>query len=147
MTEQSIGSDVFAVLGILVLERGAGGRFRKIGPAPAWFLALRPDAEGGPEALNRAIGFPFFENFLLDAEAFWTSTGAGRLKSGLWSETGPLGEEVHLEATAVCLGPRKIVLIENQTLVHDEKQSMLQKARTSTLKRRERKRAEERWRR
>ncbi len=144
MTEQSIGSDVFAVLGILVLEREAGGRFRKIGPAPAWFLALRPDAEGGPEALNRAIGFPFFENFLLDAEAFWTSTGAGRLKSGLWSETGPLGEEVHLEATAVCLGSRKIVLIENQTLVHDEKQSMLQKARTSTLRRRERKRAEER---
>jgi hypothetical protein len=144
MTEQSIGSDVFAVLGILVLEREAGGRFKKIGPTPAWFDALRPGADAGPEALNRAVGFPFFENFLLDAEAFWTSTGAGRLRSGLWSETGPLGEEVQLEATAVCLGPRKIVLIENQTLVHDEKQAILQKARTSNLKRRERKRTEER---
>jgi hypothetical protein len=97
--------------------------------------------------LNRAVAFPFFENFLLDAEAFWASTGAGRLRSGLWSETGPLGEEFHLEATAVCLGPRRIVLIENQTLAHDEKQSMLQKARTSNLKRRERKRTEDRWRR
>ena len=147
MTEQSIGSDVFAVLGILVLEREAGGRFRRIGPAPAWFTSLRPGADAGHEELKRAIAFPFLENFLLDAEAFWTSTGAGRLRSGLWAETGPLGEEVQLEATAVCLGPRKIVLIENQTLFHDEKQAMLQKARTSTLKRRERKRVEERWRR
>jgi|KBSSwiStaDraftv2_1062776.scaffolds.fasta_scaffold917406_2 hypothetical protein len=147
MNERSIGSDVFAVLGILVLERDASGRFQRIGPAPAWFLALRPEADGGPEALNRAVAFPFFENFLLDAEAFWASTGAGRLRSGLWSETGPLGEEFHLEATAVCLGPRRIVLIENQTLAHDEKQSMLQKARTSNLKRRERKRTEDRWRR
>ena len=144
MTEQSIGSDVFAVLGILVLERDASGRFTRIGAAPAWFLALCPGADSGAEALNSAVGFPFLENFLQDAEAFWTSTGAGRLKSGLWSETGPLGEEFHLEATAVCLGRRKIVLIENQTLFHDEKQSMLQKARTSNLKRRERKRAEER---
>jgi len=144
MTEQSIGSDVFAVLGILVLERDARGRFTRIGTAPAWFLALCPGADSGAEALNSAVGFPFLENFLQDAEAFWTSTGAGRLKSGLWSETGPLGEEFHLEATAVCLGRRKIVLIENQTLFHDEKQSMLQKARTSNLKRRERKRAEER---
>jgi len=147
MTEQSIGSDVFAVLGILVLEREAGGRFTKVGPAPAWFVALRPGADAGPEALNRAVAFPFLENFLQDAEDFWTSTGAGRLKSGLWSETGPLGEEVHLEATAVCVGPRKILLLENQTLFHDEKQHMLQKARTSNLKRRERKRTEERWRR
>ena len=147
MSERSIGSDVFAVLGILVLERDASGRFQRIGPAPAWFLALRPEADGGPEALNRAVAFPFFENFLHDAEAFWSSTGAGRLRSGLWSETGPLGEEFHLEATAVCLGPRKIVLIENQTLAHDEKQSVLQKARTSNLKRRERKRIEDRWRR
>jgi hypothetical protein len=39
------------------------------------------------------------------------------------------------------------VLIENQTLAHDEKQSMLQKARSSNIKRRERKRIEDRWRR
>ena len=57
MTEQSIGSDVFAVLGILVLEREAGGRFRKIGPAPAWFLALRPDAEGDLSPTGANCGF------------------------------------------------------------------------------------------
>ena len=48
MTEQSIGSDVFAVLGILVLEREAGGQFRKIGPAPAWYSGPCPDAEADP---------------------------------------------------------------------------------------------------
>ena len=82
MTEQSIGSDVFAVLGILVLERDASGRFTKVGPAPAWFVALCPGADAGPEALNRAVAFPFLENFLQDAEDFWTSTSFCRKPEG-----------------------------------------------------------------
>ena len=144
MTSESIAAELLSVLGIFVLEREPGGRFMMIGAAPHWFLQLCPGADDGPEALSRAVRFPFFENFLEDAETFWASRGGGRLKSGLWTETGPRGEEVHLEASAVCLGPRRIVLIENQILAHEEKQFVLQKARTSNLKRRERKREDER---
>lgn len=144
MSDKSIGSDLLAVLGVVVLEREAGGRFTMIGAAPYWFLQLCPGADTGSEALTRGVSFPFFENFLEDAETFWMSNGGGRLKSGLWTETGPLGEEFSLEASAVCLGPRKIVLVENQTLAHDEKQSLLQKARKSKLRERERRRTEER---
>lgn len=144
MSDQSIGSDILAVLGIAVLERKADGGFTMVGAAPYWFLQLCPGADTGPEALTLAVGFPFFENFLVDAETFWTSRGGGRLKSGLWTESGPRGDEFYLEASAVCLGGRKIVLLENQILVHGEKQFVLQKARTASLKRRERKRAEER---
>ncbi|HVE65975.1 MAG TPA: hypothetical protein VNC59_05300 [Thermoanaerobaculia bacterium] len=144
MNDKALGSDILAVLGIAVLEREAGGQFRMIGSAPYWFLQLCPGADAGPEALTRAVAFPFFENFLEDAEEFWKSNGGGRLKSGLWTETGPLGEEVSLEASAVCLGSRKIVLIENQTLAHDEKQSLLQRARKGRLRERERRRADER---
>jgi len=115
-----------------------------IGSAPYWFLQLCPGADGGPEAITRGVAFPFFENFLEDAEAFWASNGGGRLKSGLWTETGPLGEEFSLEASAVCLGPRKIVLIENQALAHDEKQAILQRARKGRLRERERRRTAER---
>lgn len=144
MSDKAVGSELLAVLGIVVLEREAGGRFTMVGSAPYWFLQLCPGADTGSEALTRAVGFPFFENFLEDAEAFWASSGGGRLKSGLWTETGPLGEEFTLEASAVCLGPRKIVLVENQTLAHDEKQAVLQKARKSKLRERERRRTQER---
>jgi len=63
------------------------------------------------------------------------------LKSGLWTEADPLGHETYLEASAVSVGPRKILMIENLTLVHDEKQAVLQKARTAKLRERERARA------
>jgi hypothetical protein len=144
VNDKAIGSDLLAILGIVVLEREGGGRFTLIGGAPYWFLQLCPGADGGPEALTRAVAFPFFENFLEDAEAFWTSNGGGRLKSGLWTETGPLGDEFSLEASAVCLGPRKIVLIENQAIAHDEKQAILQRARKGRLRERERRRTAER---
>lgn len=144
MSDKAIGSEILAVLGIVVLERDNAGGFQLIGAAPYWFLQLCPAADGGPEALTRAVAFPFFENFLEDAEAFWRSDGGGRLKSGLWTETGPLGEEFTLEASAVCLGPRRIVLIENQTVAHDEKQSILQRARKGRLRERERRRTAER---
>lgn len=144
MSDKAIGSEILAVLGIVVLEQDAAGRFQLIGTAPYWFLQLCPGADGGSEALTRAVAFPFFENFLEDAEAFWRSSGGGRLKSGLWTETGPLGEEFSLEASAICLGPRRIVLIENQTVAHDEKQSILQRARKGRLRERERRRTAER---
>lgn len=144
MSDETIGSDLLAVLGIVVLERGADGRFSLVGTAPYWFLQLCPGTDTGSEALTREVAFPFFENFLEDAEAFWRSNGGGRLKSGLWTETGPLGEEFVLEASAVCLGPRKIVMIENQTLAHVEKQTILRSARKSKLRERERRRTAER---
>jgi hypothetical protein len=144
MSEESIGSDILAVLGIAVLEQKAGGDFSLVGSAPFWFLQLCPGADAGPEALTRFVALPFLENFLVDAEAFWTSKSGGRLKSGVWTETGPRGDEFYLEASAVFPGGRKILLIENQILAHEEKKFVLQKARTANLKRRERKRTEER---
>lgn len=147
MTDKTIGSEILSVLGIAVLERGAGGQFTLVGAAPYWFLQLCPGADTGPEALTRAVALPFFENFLEDAETFWRSNGGGRLKSGVWTEAGPLGEEFVLEASAVCLGPRKIVLIENQTLANAEKETILQSARKSKLRERERRRTAERLRR
>jgi hypothetical protein len=133
MSEKTIGAEVIAALDIALLEREAGGRLRVVGVPPAWFARLCP---------NDSVSFPFLDNFLIDAEAFWSEAGAGRLRSGIWTEADALGHETSLEASAVCVGPRKILLIENQTLVHDEKQAVLQKARTAKLRERERRRAE-----
>jgi hypothetical protein len=133
MSEKTIGAELIAALNIALLDREAGGRLALLGAAPEWFRRL---------SSGDSISFPFLDNFLIDAETFWTAGAAGRLKSGLWTEADSLGHETYLEASAVCVGPRKILMIENLTLVHDEKQTVLQKARNAKLRERERRRVD-----
>jgi len=133
MTEKTIGAEVIAALDVALLEREAGGRLKLLGAPPEWFRRLSP---------GESVSFPYLDNFLIDAENFWSGAAAGRLRSGIWTESDALGHETYLEASAVCVGPRKILLIENQTLVHDEKQGVLQKARNAKLRERERRRGE-----
>ena len=142
MTEESIGDELLAALEVAVLEQKPAGTLRPIGTVPEWFRRFRPAAVSAPETLGKALDSPFLENFLIDADGFWKYRGPGRLRSGLWTEAGATGAEFQLEASAVCVGSRRIVLLEIQTLVHEEKQAVLQKARSNNLRRRERKRAE-----
>jgi hypothetical protein len=142
MTEESIGNELLAALEVAVLEEQSTGVLRLIGPVPVWFKRFRPDASSAPESIHDALGSPFLENFLIDADDFWKHRGPGRLRSGLWTETGAAGTEFQLEASAVCVGSRRILLLEIQTLVHEQKQAVLQRARSNNLRRRERKRAE-----
>lgn len=143
MKEDSIAADLLAVLEVAVLERQARGELRLIGTVPEWFVRFRPEAASGPRTFTDALGSPFLENFLVDAESFWASNGAGRLKSGLWTEAGPMGTDFHMEASAVCVGERRILLIEYRAVGYRETQSMLQTARSRKLRAREGKRAEE----
>jgi hypothetical protein len=142
MTKESIGNEVLAALEVAVLEEQSTGVLRLIGTAPEWFKRFRPESSSAPESIHDALGSPFLESFLIDADDFWKHRGPGRLRSGLWTEIGAMGTEFQLEASAVCVGSRRILLLEIQTLVHEEKQAVLQRARSNNLRRRERKRAE-----
>lgn len=133
MSDKPIAAELIAALEFAVFEREPGGQLRLLGTPPAWFMRLSPKGE---------VSFPFLDNFLVDAEAFWTDAAAGRLRSGIWIETDELGNETPLEASAVCAGPRKILLIENQSPAYDEKQNILQRARNAKLRERERRRVE-----
>ena len=143
MNEDSIAADLLAVLEVSVLERTAAGEFLLIGAVPEWFVRFHPEASSGPGTSTGALGSAFLENFLIDAEIFWASRASGRLKSGLWTETGPMGRDFHMEASAVSVGERKILMIENRAVAFTEKQGVLQTARTLKLRARERKRDEE----
>jgi len=139
MTEESIGNELLAALEVVILEQAQGGTLRPIGSVPRWFARLRPGAASRREMSRETLGSPFLENFLIDADNFWTSRGSGRLRSGPWTEVGPMGTEFHLEASAVCVGEKRILLLESEG--YGEKQATLQKARTDNLRRRERKRS------
>lgn len=135
--------DLLAALEVVVLERQADRTLQLVGSAPGWFFRFRPSAASTRQDIREALDSPFLQNFLTDVESFWGSEGAGRIRSGMWTEAGAMGSDFHLEASAVSVGERKFLLIENQTEGYEEKQAILQRARSNNLRRRERRRAEE----
>jgi hypothetical protein len=130
---EAILTDLLAALDVMVVERLPDGSFTVIGSTPAWFAWLYTDAAANPQQLRLDLTSPFLENFLVDADAFWNDARPGQLKSGSWEEKGPSGKEDHLEAMALCLGERRILLIELLGVAHEERRRLLQIAREKAL--------------
>jgi PAS domain S-box-containing protein len=128
MTE-SLTTDLFGAIGMVVLEREDGGSFRLRGTALDWFKCFCPDSTAYETALQLGKHFTFLENFLFDADDFWRSNLSGTLKSGLWIESDPSGKDCALEATAVSFGQKKILLIRLCWMAYTEKQRIIQKGR------------------
>jgi hypothetical protein len=132
MTE-AILTDLLAALDVMVVERLSDDSFTVIGATPAWFTWLYPHAAAEPQQLRLDLTSPFLENFLVDAARFWQEKRPRMLKSGSWEEKGPSGKEDHLEAAAVCLGERRILLIQLLGVAHEERRRLLQIAREKAL--------------
>ncbi|HEX4945935.1 MAG TPA: HAMP domain-containing sensor histidine kinase [Blastocatellia bacterium] len=130
---EALLTDLLAALDVMVVERLPDGTFARIGTTPAWFLWLYPESAANPQHLRLDLTSPFLENFLVDAESFWNESCSGQLKSGSWEEKGPSGKEDHLEAAALCLGERKILLVELLGVAHEERRRLLQIAREKAL--------------
>lgn len=131
--DESILTDLFAALDIAAMERLDDCSFIMIGAVPDWFARLYPNAALGRNGLMTGKEFSFLENFLIDAECFWTGNNSGLLKSELWIETDPSGKEYGLEASAVVLKNGKILLLKSLGIDYEEKQSIIQKARENNL--------------
>lgn len=130
MTDESIIDELFAALNVAVLERLEDGLFKPVGAVPDWFVQFYPETDLQQEQLMPGQRFPVLDNFLIDAEAFWQENETGRIKSGIWTETDLLEQEFYLEASAVCLKEKKVLLITSN---YKEQQSLLQKARENSL--------------
>ena len=142
MNEDAIAAEILAAIEVTVLERPAAGELRLMGKPPDWFARFRPDVVSGSGTSSDALGSAFLENFLVNAESFWASNASGRVKSGLWTEAGPLGTDFHMEASALCVGDRKILLIEYRAVAQKEMQNLLQSVRSRSMRARETKRTE-----
>src|SRR5262245_44400603 len=129
----ALSAELLAVLDMVVMERMSVGSFRLSGPPPAWFKCFCPEVAPGQEGLQPGDTFPFLANFLVDAEQFWLTHSTGCLRSGLWNETDALGHEHYLEASALCLGERQLLLLAFPNIEYAEKQALIQKARENSL--------------
>ncbi len=141
MMPQSIMADLFAALGMLVVERLPDNSLQVLGTLPDWLARVYPDISFAAGRLVLGNESPFLENFLIDAETFWQAQSPGVLRSGIWTETNPSGAEAHLEASAVCVGPRQILLVELLGPSYAEKQQIIQVGREAKLSLAERQRA------
>ncbi|HEY7544516.1 MAG TPA: response regulator [Blastocatellia bacterium] len=128
MTAQSANTDLLAALDIAALERVEDGLFKLISNAPTWFIKLFPQAASQSENFDLRSSF-FLDHFLSDAETFWQSASGGRLRSGPWNET----DDIQLEASALRIGSRRILVIEPFRFDYREVQPLAQKARDKSL--------------
>ena len=109
------------------------GALRLSGPPPEWLFRLWPAVAAPGAKLQAAEASPFLENFLIDAGECWDAGGSRRAASGPWVERDVHGAEVRLEATALTAGGRSMLLIEQLGESFETRQSMLQKARETTI--------------
>ena len=130
---EPILTELLAALDVIVIEKINDDTFSVVGEIPAWFSWFYAEAAASPGNIRFELTSPFLENFLIDAEQFWNSGQTGRLNSGSWEEKGPSGREDHLEAGALLLNGRKILLIALLGVAHEERRRLLQIAREKAL--------------
>ncbi len=133
MMQESFKTDILAALDIVAFERQGEGVFKLFGALPFWFVSLYPMVIEQREGLQVGEQFNFIKHFLYDAEIFWQNGDSGRLKSGAWVEADSAGNDCHLEASAICLGDKKILLIEPLRLSYEEIRSLSQTAKDQSL--------------
>jgi signal transduction histidine kinase len=121
------------VLETLVLERRLDGSFVLCDEPPRWLRRLGggEPRRDQPLAIDRLL--PFVEAFLPEAERAWAGEGAARVDCGLWTETTAEGEEVHLEAMAIRVGARALLMIARNDQLLFERRRVLQRARELRL--------------
>jgi signal transduction histidine kinase/CheY-like chemotaxis protein/HPt (histidine-containing phosphotransfer) domain-containing protein len=132
------GTSLFEILlasqGHALFEHLGEGMFRPIGAYSDWCKRIWGEAAAaGGDSLRLADAAPFLENFLVDAAAFWDSHTEGSLQSGNWIEHTSEGDEIPLEASAVSLDGKSLLIVRNLSHTFAEQQQLYQTARDSLL--------------
>ena len=147
--ESRLLNQILLTLDILVLELTAERQLEVLSQVPEWvasaFEWLPKETSSQTVSFDPELFSPFLSNFLVDAETFWQEASpddAGdlsnddisreTLRSGIWTETRQT-EEIHLEAIALCIGQRKIILLDASDSARSEKLRLLQTVREEQL--------------
>jgi PAS domain S-box-containing protein len=132
MSDEEIKTDILAALDMVTLERLEDGRFKLIAVPPAWFGHFHSYPDAGT-TLRVQERFLFLEHFLSEAETFWESGSTQTLWSGLWTEAYAHGKQYSLEASALRVGKRRLLVIERLRSAYGDIQALAQKSRDRNL--------------
>ncbi len=133
--DDSVLANLMTAMDLVVMERQRNaGSFRILNETPRWLQQLYPDVGSRLDTVQPGKIVPFLENFLIDAECFWDQRTETRLKSGAWSEGTRSDAESHLEATAMIVNGRNLLVIERLGAEFQSQHTVLQRAREHDLK-------------
>ena len=119
--------------GYALFEFLGDGDFAAVGICPAWCRdVFEIQSETGKRS-RLAENSPFLDNFLVDANEFWNTKSEGSASSGNWIERGKNGRDIPLEAFALSLDGKKILILRNLSATFAEQQQWFQTARDSLL--------------
>lgn len=133
MSSNSLFESFLSSQGYALFESLGNGEFLVLGTCPAWCREVFEIQSAATEHSLLAENSSFLENFLVDAEEFWNSNSAGSASSGNWIERDKNDREVPLEAFALSLDGRKILILRNLSANFAEQQQWFQTARDSLL--------------
>ncbi|HXN98992.1 MAG TPA: response regulator [Candidatus Acidoferrales bacterium] len=133
MASNLLFESFLAAQGYALFESLGNGDFLAIGNCPAWCRdVFEIQSESGKRS-RLAENSPFLENFLVDAEEFWNTKSEGSAGSGNWIERGKNGRDIPVEAFALSLDGRRILILRNFSATFAEQQQWFQTARDSLL--------------
>lgn len=138
MLHESFALALLQSEGYAAFEYLGDGNARPMSQPPAFLgelLGEQPRSSGPASGDSVRLGdvMPFLENFLFDAESFWSSQTHGRVESGMWTEKTASGREISLDATALWLDGKRILLVRNPQSKYAADARVLQTARDSLL--------------
>jgi len=137
MSVEPISETLLTRLGYAAFEDAGGGELTLLGPAPEWFARAFGEESVRGGRFVPGDSSPFLENFLGEAQQLWDDGQSGadapHTESGEWIERGADGRDIALEAEALLLEGRRILLVANLQTRYDEKSRMLQLARVDKL--------------
>jgi signal transduction histidine kinase/DNA-binding NarL/FixJ family response regulator/HPt (histidine-containing phosphotransfer) domain-containing protein len=133
MAVKSILDSFLADQGYALFEYAENGVFRPLGEYPAWCQKLWKNAVARDNSIHLTEASPLLENFLVDAEAFWNSNRDGSANSPVWIERDSAGKEVPLEAAALHLDGKNVLLLRNLSRTYADRQKLYQTARDALL--------------
>jgi len=133
MAVNSLFDSFLADQGYALFEYIENGVFRTVGDYPNWCEKLWKGAVARDKCIHLAEASPLLDNFLVDAEAFWNSSREGSANSPVWIERDSAGHEVPLEAAALHLDGKNILLLRNLSKTYADRQKLYQTARDSLL--------------
>ena len=119
--------------GYALFEYLDNGLFRPIGEYPKWCEKLWKGALTRDKTIRLGEASSLLENFLIDAGGFWNSNREGSANSPVWIERDSANHEVPLEAAALHLDGKNVLLIRNLSNTYAERQKLYQAARDSLL--------------
>ncbi|MGQ0556983.1 MAG: sigma-54 interaction domain-containing protein [Nitrospiraceae bacterium] len=129
---ESLFNAVLSALDMVVFEREEdSAEFRLQGLPPDWWRQWVGPAYGTVLDLDQCS--PFLRDYLVGAHPIWGGQPGATEKSGPWTEPDRQGGTMALEATALSIGSKKLLLIERLGSGFEKMGAIVQRARERML--------------